>query len=111
MELADEFDNAGPEGGWPYWADINGTIPLTREEVGAIADIPGGVFYTSQEWHVMHCMYTWRKHYRSKWTGVTVERRSNGLDHIHHCEGIVTAGHPLKEIWTMAGIELNADLA
>jgi hypothetical protein len=111
MELSDEFDKAGPEEGWPYWADVNGTIPLTREEVGAIADIPGGVFYTSQEWHVTHCMYTWRKHYRSKWTGVTVERRSNGLDHIRHCEKIVTAEHPLKEIWTMAGIELNADLA
>ncbi|PSS28069.1 hypothetical protein M430DRAFT_113475, partial [Amorphotheca resinae ATCC 22711] len=85
MELADEFDQIGPEGGWPYYADLNGTIPLTREEVGAIADIPGGVFYTTQEWHIMHCMYTWRKHYRSKFTGVTIEQRSNGLKHIHHC--------------------------
>jgi hypothetical protein len=46
MELADEFDSIGPEGGWPYFADLNGTIPLSREQVGEIADIPGGVFYT-----------------------------------------------------------------
>ncbi len=109
-ELADEFDRAGPVGGWPYWADVNGTIPLTREEVGRLADTRGAVFYTSQDWHVMHCMYTWRKHYRSKWTGVTIERRSNGIDHIRHCEAIVRDRAPLEKIWTKAGIELNADL-
>ena len=110
-DLAAEFDRAGPEGGWSYWADLNATIPLTREEVGMLADTEGVVFYTTQEWHVMHCMYTWRKHYRSKWTGVTIERRSNGIDHIEHCEGIVRDRAPLQKIWTMAGIELNADLA
>lgn len=109
-ELADEFDRAAPGDGWEYWADLNATIPLNREEVGMLADTKGAVFYTTQEWHVMHCMYTWRKHYRSKWTGVTIERRSNGIEHIEHCEGIVRDRAPLLKIWTMAGIELNADL-
>ena len=109
-ELADDFDKAGPGGKWEYWADLNATTPITREEVGMLADT-GGVFYTTQEWHVMHCMYTWRKHYRSKWTRVTIENRSNGIKHIHHCEGIVRDRAPLQKIWTMAGIELNADLA
>lgn len=109
-ELADEFDRAGPGGHWEYWADWNATIPLNREEVGLLADTEGAVFYTTQEWHVMHCMYTWRKHYRSKWTGVTIEARSNGIEHIKHCEGIVRDRAPLQKIWTMAGIELNADL-
>jgi hypothetical protein len=110
-ELADEFDQIAPNGGWEYWADLNGTIPMTREEVGLLADTESAVFYTTQEWHVMHCMYTWRKHYRSQFNGVTIERRSNGIDHIHHCEEIVRDRAPLLKIWTMAGIELNADLA
>jgi len=111
MELSDDFDKQGPlpGGEWPYWAELNGTTRLTREEMGLLAEV-GGFFYTTQEWHVMHCMYTWRKHYRSKFTGVTVERRSNGIDHIHHCEGIVLDRAPLQKIWTMAGVELNADL-
>lgn len=111
MELSDDFDKQGPlpGGEWPYWAELNGTTRLTREEMGLLAEV-GGVFYTTQEWHIMHCMYTWRKHYRSKFTGVTVERRSNGIDHIHHCEGIVLDRAPLQKIWTMAGVELNADL-
>ncbi|TAQ84340.1 hypothetical protein B7494_g7348 [Chlorociboria aeruginascens] len=85
MELSDEFDKLGhlPGGEWPYWADLNGTTPITREEMGMLADVDG-LFYTTQEWHIMHCMFTWRKHYRSQFTGVTVEKRSNGIDHIHH---------------------------
>ncbi|KIM98238.1 hypothetical protein OIDMADRAFT_128271 [Oidiodendron maius Zn] len=111
LELSDDFDKQGPLAGgeWPYWADLNGTTRLTREEMGLLAEV-GGVFYTTQEWHVMHCMYTWRKHYRSQFTGVNIERRSNGIDHIHHCEGIVLDRAPLQKIWTMAGVELNADL-
>ncbi|TVY37678.1 hypothetical protein LOCC1_G008020 [Lachnellula occidentalis] len=57
MELSDEFDKLGPLAGgeWPYWSDLNGTTRITREEMGLLADV-GGLFYTTQEWHVMHCM-------------------------------------------------------
>jgi hypothetical protein len=110
LELSDEFDKQGPlpGGEWPYWADRNGTTPLTREEMGYLGEVDG-VFYTTQEWHIKHCMYTWRKHYRSKFTGITVEQRSNGLDHIRHCEGIMLYRAPLDGIRTVAGVELNAD--
>ena len=110
MELSDEFDKLGPgpNGEWDYWADLNKTQRLTREEVGALADYDG-VFYTTQEWHVMHCLFTWQKHYRSKWTGVTIERRSNGLDHIGHCGGVFRLEAKLQDIRTVAGIALDAD--
>ena len=110
MELANEFDKASRDGEWEYWADPNGTIPMTRHEVSMLADTEGAVFYTTQDWHVTHCVYTWIKHYRSKSTGVTIENRSNGLGHIKHCEGILRNDHRLGEIFTRAGIELNADL-
>ena len=110
MELSDEFDKLGPgpNGEWDYWSDKNMTRRLTREEVGELADYDG-VFWTTQEWHVTHCVYTWKKHYRSQWTGVTIERRSNGLDHIDHCSGVFRMRAPLQAIATVAGIELDAD--
>ncbi|KAI2637854.1 hypothetical protein GGS26DRAFT_588223 [Hypomontagnella submonticulosa] len=110
MELSDDFDKQGPgqNGEWDYWSDINMTRRLTREEVGDLAD-HNGVFYATQDWHVTHCVYTWMKHYRSKWTGVTIERRSNGLDHIGHCKDVLKIRGGLQEIKTVAGIALDAD--
>jgi hypothetical protein len=66
LELSDEFDKLGPLPGgvWPYWADRNGTIPLTHEEMGYLGEVDR-IFYMTQEWHIKHCMYTWRKYYRS----------------------------------------------
>jgi hypothetical protein len=112
MELANEFDKTGPgpNGEWQYFADPNGTIPMTREEVSLLADDKHAVFYTTQEWHIRHCVYTWMKHYRSKSTGVTIENRSNGIEHIKHCQGIFELAYPMEKMATMAGIELNADL-
>lgn len=57
MELAEEFDAIAPGGQWEYWADLNGTIPMTRDEISMLADTRGAVFYTTQEWHVMHCKF------------------------------------------------------
>ncbi|KAI6089128.1 hypothetical protein F4821DRAFT_257279 [Hypoxylon rubiginosum] len=110
MELANDFDKQGPgpNGEWDYWSDMNMTRRLTREEVGYLADV-NGVFYATQDWHVTHCVYTWMKHYRSKWTGTTIERRSNGLDHIEHCKDVLKIRGGLQDIRTVAGIALDAD--
>ena len=109
--LSDEFDvsGPGPGGSWDYFADPQGTATLNRTEVGLLADRHDGVFYASQNWHITHCTFTWRKHYRSKTTGVTIERRSNGLDHIGHCEKIFRIRGGLEDVMTMAGIALDAD--
>lgn len=110
MELSNDFDKQGPgpNGEWDYWADENMTRRLTREETGMLADYDG-VFYATQDWHVTHCLYTWQKHYRSKWTGVTIERRSNGLDHIGHCGGVFRIRGGLQDLATVAGIALDGD--
>jgi hypothetical protein len=110
MELANQFDTAGPKGIWDFWADPNATIQMTREEVSSLADKIGPIFYTTQELHVTHCVYTWMKQYRSKTTGVTIENRSNGLDYIKHCEGIIRRDKQMGTTFTKPGIELNADL-
>jgi len=108
--LSDEFDisGPGPGGSWEYWADPHRHVALNRTEVGLLADTDG-VFYTTQDWHITHCTFTWRKHYQQRFTGVTIERRSNGLDHIGHCEMIFRIRGGLTDIQTVAGIALDAD--
>ena len=112
MELSDEFDRSGDglNGEWEYWADPHRGRALNRTEVGLLANSETGYFYSTQNWHITHCTFTWRKHYRSKTeTGVTIERRSNGLDHIAHCESIFRIRGGLFDILTVAGIALDAD--
>ena len=111
MELSEEFDRSGdgPDGQWEYWADGHRGRALNRTEVGLLANSETGYFYSTQNWHITHCTFTWRKHYRSKTTGVTIERRSNGLDHIGHCESIFRIRGGLTDILTVAGIALDAD--
>jgi hypothetical protein len=57
MELSNDFDKQGPlpGGEWPYWSDLNGTMRMTREEMSLLPETEGA-FFTTQEWHIMHCM-------------------------------------------------------
>ncbi|PSK56767.1 Cytoskeletal protein syp1 [Elsinoe australis] len=109
-ELSDQFNHAGPgpDGAWPYWADRNMTVPLTIEEVGNLA--PSGHFYTTQGWHVTHCMYQWRKELRSKFTGKKVEIRNTGVEHTEHCEMVVKMSLGLDDLGTISGVSLDANI-
>ncbi|KAK7726499.1 hypothetical protein SLS63_007660 [Diaporthe eres] len=86
-DLVAEFDKDGdgPDGRWQYWADANHTMELSLEEVGALADTPGKLFWTTPRWHFMHCFYYWRKLQRSQTTGVKIEARYDNERHVTHC--------------------------
>lgn len=86
-DLVAEFDKDGdgPDGRWQYWADANHTVELSLEEVGALADTPGKLFWTTPRWHFMHCFYYWRKLQRSQTTGVKIEARYDNERHVTHC--------------------------
>lgn len=86
-DLVAEFDASGdgPGGQWQYWADANHTRELTVDEVGALADTPGRMFYTTARWHFMHCFFYWRKLQRARTTGVRIERRYDNERHVKHC--------------------------
>ena len=92
-----------------YYTDFDKTDIMTEEEVGRLADVHGK-FFTSQEWHIKHCSYNWRKLFRQKQTGVTLERRSNTYGHLGHCEDMFLLRDPLGFITTGSGVELNAEL-
>ncbi|MCJ1474499.1 hypothetical protein MMC13_003157 [Lambiella insularis] len=110
MEVADEFDKAGPgpDGVWEYYADPERKTSLNRTELGLLPD-HDGIFYTTQDWHITHCTFNWRKRDRQQLTGVTLERRSSGLDHVAHCEKIFKMRGELTDIRTAAGVSLDAD--
>jgi hypothetical protein len=89
-ELTAEFSRAGPgpNGTWTYWADRNHTKELTLHEVSLYAEKQPELFHTTWEWHVMHCVFSWRKEHRSRYNGITYEPRSDTEHHIMHCGGL-----------------------
>ena len=106
-ELTAEFETMGPgpNGSWIYWADSNHTQEVSLEEVAAMADDPSARFHMSYDWHVTHCIFYWRKQYRSRFNGNIVEPRDDNEEHILHCGKVIT-----NEVWgTVAGVALNTN--
>jgi hypothetical protein len=106
-ELTAEFETKGPgpNGSWIYWADSNHTHELSLGEIAVMADDPSARFHMSYDWHVIHCIFYWRKQYRSRFNGKTVEPRDDSEEHIMHCEKVIT-----NKVWgTVAGVALNTN--
>ncbi|KAK2591372.1 hypothetical protein QQS21_010932 [Conoideocrella luteorostrata] len=108
-ELEAEFDASGTneDGTWNYFADGNMTEPLTRNQVREMAGT-NGRYYTSWEWHVVHCLFYWRKLHRAQFSGVTMEPRFNTDGHIHHCSRLIVNGG--SEDVTVSGIDTGDEL-
>ncbi|KAF2161441.1 hypothetical protein M409DRAFT_28171 [Zasmidium cellare ATCC 36951] len=109
-DLSYEFDHAGPEpdGSWIYYTDYDKTGTYTLEEVSLLADT-GAYYYNTMAWHLAHCTYNWRKAVRSKWTGVTLEYRSDTEEHVDHCEMMFKDRTPLDYVGTVSIVTTNAD--
>ena len=107
-ELTAEFETMGPgpNGRWIYWADSNHTQEVNLEEIAAMADDPSARFHMSYDWHVTHCIFYWRKQYRSRFNGKTVEPRDDSEEHILHCGKVIAS----KSWGTVAGVALNTDV-
>jgi len=104
-ELSAEFDRSGPgpNGEWEYYENEEGTHLLSATEIGAGADVPGFLYYTTQEWHIVHCYFYWIK----MWRGVNIEKRYNTEHHIRHCgQEFVARDVGLNDITTLQGASL-----
>lgn len=110
-ELTAEFNQAGPGGEWPYWADREMTQPLTIEQLGELAAKPiqDAQFWTTFGWHVNHCSFYWRKEWRMRARGLEVEHRYDRESHIKHCHMAFMARTPLNETNTKAAVGLGGD--
>ncbi|KND86290.1 hypothetical protein TOPH_09081 [Tolypocladium ophioglossoides CBS 100239] len=110
-ELTAEFNQAGPGGEWPYWADRNMTQPLTIQQVGALAakSIEDAQFWTTFGWHVSHCSFYWRKEHRMREKRMEVERRYDRESHIKHFHMMFMSRTALNETNTKAAVRLGGD--
>jgi hypothetical protein len=108
-ELTAEFNRSGhgPDGSWPYYADPNGTIPITTADMALM----GGTrkfWYSTKEWHVAHCNFTGARKFRMKKTGRLVEKRDDQMGHNIYCNGVVMDGVQMDSITVHAGVSLNS---
>lgn len=97
-DLVDEFDVSGPEtdGSWPYFelrdATENDGIPdfvtVNSTGIDELAEA-GMVYFATREWHILHCMFTWRKQFRARYDESRVEPWNNHEDHIQHCSDYI----------------------
>lgn len=106
-ELTAEFDTAGngPNGTWLYYADTDHTIEVDFETVAAMGDDPTARVHMGKTWHMIHCIFYWRKQYRTRLNGKIVEPRSDSEAHIKHC------GMVFQEpgYGTISGVALNTN--
>ncbi|KAF4827995.1 hypothetical protein CGCTS75_v007923 [Colletotrichum tropicale] len=110
-ELVAEFDRAGPNGSWPYYADKNATIPITIESISHLADLPHeqAIFYTSTGWHIAHCAFYWRKEFRMRAKGLGTESRYDKESHIEHCYEIFMSEDALHEVNVASPVWIGGD--
>ena len=106
-ELTAEFDTAGsgPNGTWVYYADTEHTIEVDVETVASMGNDPTARVHMDKTWHTIHCIFYWRKQFRTRLNGKIVEPRSDSEAHIKHC------GMVLQEpgYGTISGVALNTD--
>lgn len=106
-DLTAEFERSGPGvgGKWTYWSDSAHTKEISVEEIAQMAGNPELRFHMTGHWHVIHCIFYWRKEHRARFNGKMVEPRSDSEKHIKHCGNIfLDPGHD-----TVAGVALNTD--
>ena len=81
------------------------------EEIAQLADLPRqqAVFYSTFGWHVAHCGFVWRKQFRMRERGLTIESRYDQESHIKHCYMMFMSGAPLEEVSTRSVVKLGGE--
>ncbi|KAF4918352.1 hypothetical protein CGCVW01_v008955 [Colletotrichum viniferum] len=131
-KLTAEFESLGPNepdttgNTWGYWHDQNQTHPMTLEEVSQLPEAARrgqhARFFTTHEWHLVHCVFYWRKMWEAARCerGVdgascgedgilVIEKRYDTLMHINHCMTMMLMRDPLDSIAAEAGVALHSD--
>jgi hypothetical protein len=106
-ELTAEFERSGPgvDGKWTYWTDSSHTKEISIEDIAKMGGSQEFRFHMSGHWHVIHCIFYWRKEHRAHFNGKMVEPWSDSEKHIKHYGNIfLDPGHD-----TVAGVALNTD--
>jgi hypothetical protein len=89
-ELSNEFQSLRE---WSWYLDANGTKPVTREAAlnGTYQNL-----YVSNEYHLLHCTYMWRKLHRAVLGAgkAAIDSYIGNYAHTAHCETMIAnQGH------------------
>ncbi|KAH8810810.1 hypothetical protein F5884DRAFT_780454 [Xylogone sp. PMI_703] len=108
-DLTAEFERSGPgsNGEWTYFADAYHKVPMSMDQVAALADNQSAEVMMTRDWHVSHCLFYWKKLYRQRFRqadGGIIEPSFDTETHINHCMGVI-----LGDSWgTKARIALDS---
>jgi hypothetical protein len=92
-ELIKEFEELGKihNHSWEFYTWPNPGKKLNLSEVSMMAEVVGvehvnrSAVTTTVDWHHTHCLYIWRKLYRSRYTKLMMESRYDAEHHQKHC--------------------------
>ncbi|KAH8803630.1 hypothetical protein F5884DRAFT_683019 [Xylogone sp. PMI_703] len=105
-ELLFEFDHAGTgiNGSWPYWTSQYSGELIDLDEINSYAETATD-YWTTREWHIQHCIFTWRKQFRAQKLGTTIEPWNMNEEHITHCGKYLlkTVGDSRSDVDTLIG--------
>ncbi|KAH8585777.1 hypothetical protein B0O99DRAFT_646207 [Bisporella sp. PMI_857] len=82
-ELVDEFMELGH---WQFYTEMHGTTKHSSYEpelLGSISE-PRSI-WTSRSWHLIHCLYMWKKIGRALVKGTHVDSETVSEPHTTHC--------------------------
>lgn len=90
-ELMNEFMSEHP---WRFYSDQQGAQPLPDDPdtLGSYAD---GRIWTTNRWHVAHCLYMWRKLNRALVRGWMTDAETVQQRHTDHCSKSILEFHEL----------------
>jgi len=80
-ELQEEFLTTIRPGGWRFWAQDDQTQEHDAEQLGWVTD----EIWATNEWHMWHCLYVWRKLARAVRNGKPIDGSTLSLTHTDHC--------------------------
>lgn len=88
QELVDEFDCSGPnlDGSWSYYSlDDKGLFSrINASDIDSYAR-RGLDYWSTVEWHIAHCLFTWRKQFRKDFRREAIEPWNMKEAHVVHC--------------------------
>jgi hypothetical protein len=110
-DLTTEFERVGPgpDGSWPYFSDQDGKIPLNKSQISELGET-NGVFWTTRQWHVAHCVFYWQKYLRMRDTGVVMERRFDQIAHVKHCGRLAMNEKHNNTLLIEVNVVMNSDI-
>jgi hypothetical protein len=69
---------------WRWYLDAEGSQPI---DLGSVRSGGHAQLYVTQEYHIYHCTYMWRKMHRAAAAGRPLDGYIGDIAHTAHCEG------------------------